>query len=97
MYFLHKANGDKVKAKVYLKKLLQKAKMGETALGYSWIARKMVEVFEWSKDNADLEIALDLQLKSLEKTKDELKTYKNLDPYYIKALKVKYFPPTEKK
>ncbi len=97
LYFLHKANGDMAKAQVYLKKMFQKAEMGGTALGYELVARKMVEVFEWSEDKADLEIALDLQLKSLGKTKDELNTYKSLDPIRFKALKAKYFPSTEKK
>jgi Tfp pilus assembly protein PilF len=97
LYFLHKANGDKTKAKVYLKKILQKAKMGKTSLSYVLVARKMVEVFEWSEDDADLEIAFDLQLKALKKGKNELKSLKSPDSSQIKAVKTKYFPATEKK
>lgn len=94
LYFLHKANGEKAKAKVYLKKILQKVRMDESALNYSLAARKMIEVFEWSDDKADLDVAFNLQMKALKMATNELKAHKDLDQARFKA---KYFPPTEKK
>ena len=74
LYFLHKASGNNTKAEMYLKKMLQKAEMGQSALGYLFVATQMYEVFRWTEADADLTIALGLQLKALSKADEELKT-----------------------
>ncbi len=87
LYFLHKANGNNTKAAAYLKKMLQKAEMSQSALGYLVVASKLYEVFEWTEADADLKKALDLQLKALKKADEQLKTATTDDK---PLLKLKY-------
>jgi tetratricopeptide (TPR) repeat protein len=94
LHFLHKVNGDTIKANEYWEKLNEKSDKIATAGVYMTNAMSILFLFEWNEDEDDFWKALAFQEKGIKQAEEALKEVSDKDKplatlryqYYLKAL-----------